>query len=81
MIIVVTDSGAGLSKENQAQVFQEGMQFNPECKTGGGSGAYVPDELSPFNYVICIHHFHHLLYAYKLLYALLCIHLMYSFIP
>ena len=40
LIIVVTDSGAGLSKENQAQVFQEGMQFSPECRTGGGSGKY-----------------------------------------
>ena len=40
LIIVVTDSGAGLSKENQAQVFQEGMQFSPECKTGGGSGKH-----------------------------------------
>ena len=40
LIVVVTDSGAGLSKKNQQQVFQEGMQFNPECKTGGGSGKY-----------------------------------------
>ena len=58
---MVTDSGAGLSKENQAQVFQEGMQFNPECKTGGGSGTSVTNELSPFDYVICTRHFHRII--------------------
>ena len=47
LIIVVTDLGAGLSKENQAKVFQEGMQFSPECKTGGGSGKY-PNSLISF---------------------------------
>ena len=36
--MVVTDS-AGISKENQQLLFQEGMQFDPEkLQTGGGSG-------------------------------------------
>ena len=39
LIVVVTDIGAGISKENQKLLFQEGMQFDPEkLQTGGGSG-------------------------------------------
>ena len=39
LIVVITDIGAGISKENQQLLFQEGMQFDPEkLQTGGGSG-------------------------------------------
>ena len=39
LLVVVTDSGVGISKENQKLLFQEGMQFDPEkLQTGGGSG-------------------------------------------
>ena len=39
LIVVVTDIGTGISKENQQLIFQEGMQFDPEkLQTGGGSG-------------------------------------------
>ena len=39
LIVVVTDIGVGISKENQKLLFQEGMQFDPEkLQTGGGSG-------------------------------------------
>ena len=39
LIVVVTDMGVGISKENQKLLFQEGMQFDPEkLQTGGGSG-------------------------------------------
>ena len=39
LIVVVTDIGVGISKENQKLIFQEGMQFDPEkLQTGGGSG-------------------------------------------
>jgi signal transduction histidine kinase/CheY-like chemotaxis protein len=37
--IVVTDTGAGISQENQARLFKEIVQFNPEVlQAGGGSG-------------------------------------------
>ena len=37
--VKVTDSGAGLSKENLSQLFQEGVQFNAnKLQGGGGSG-------------------------------------------
>ena len=39
LVVVVTDHGVGISKENQKLLFQEGMQFDPEkLQTGGGSG-------------------------------------------
>ena len=39
LLVVVTDHGVGISKENQKLLFQEGMQFDPEnLQTGGGSG-------------------------------------------
>jgi signal transduction histidine kinase/CheY-like chemotaxis protein len=39
LIVVVTDTGAGISKENQARLFNEIVQFNPEkLQAGGGSG-------------------------------------------
>ena len=39
LIVVVTDIGAGISKENQKIVFQEDCLFDPEkLQTGGGSG-------------------------------------------
>ena len=37
--IVVIDTGVGISKENQARLFKEVVQFNPEVlQAGGGSG-------------------------------------------
>ena len=37
--IVVTDTGAGMSQENQARLFKEIVQFHPEVlQAGGGSG-------------------------------------------
>ena len=37
--IVVTDTGAGISQENQLRLFKEIVQFNPEVlQAGGGSG-------------------------------------------
>jgi signal transduction histidine kinase/ActR/RegA family two-component response regulator len=37
--IVVTDTGAGISEENQSRLFKEIVQFNPEVlQAGGGSG-------------------------------------------
>ena len=39
LIIVVTDTGAGISDENQRRLFHEIVQFNPEIlQAGGGSG-------------------------------------------
>jgi signal transduction histidine kinase len=39
LIVVVTDTGAGISKENQARLFNEIVQFSPEkLQAGGGSG-------------------------------------------
>ena len=38
-MIVVTDSGAGISAENQKKLFRDIVQFNPEkLQAGGGSG-------------------------------------------
>jgi signal transduction histidine kinase/ActR/RegA family two-component response regulator len=37
--VVVTDSGAGISPENQKKLFKDVVQFNPEkLQAGGGSG-------------------------------------------
>lgn len=39
LIIVVTDTGAGISEENQKRLFKEIIQFSPEkLQSGGGSG-------------------------------------------
>jgi CheY-like chemotaxis protein len=39
LLIVVRDSGVGMSKENQKRLFHEVVQFNPEVlQAGGGSG-------------------------------------------
>ena len=39
LIVVVTDSGAGISAENQKRLFKDIVQFNPEkLQAGGGSG-------------------------------------------
>jgi CheY-like chemotaxis protein len=39
LVIVVKDTGAGISKENQKRLFNEIVQFNPEkLQAGGGSG-------------------------------------------
>jgi signal transduction histidine kinase len=39
LVVVITDTGAGISKENQARLFNEIVQFNPEkLQAGGGSG-------------------------------------------
>ena len=39
LVIVVTDSGAGISAENQKRLFRDIVQFNPEkLQAGGGSG-------------------------------------------
>jgi two-component system, sensor histidine kinase len=39
LVVVVTDTGAGISKENQKRLFNEIVQFNPEkLQAGGGSG-------------------------------------------
>jgi two-component system, sensor histidine kinase len=39
LVVVVTDTGAGISEENQARLFNEIVQFNPEkLQAGGGSG-------------------------------------------
>jgi two-component system capsular synthesis sensor histidine kinase RcsC len=39
LLIVVRDSGVGISKENQKRLFHEVVQFNPEVlQAGGGSG-------------------------------------------
>jgi signal transduction histidine kinase len=39
LIVVVTDTGAGISKDNQARLFNEIVQFSPEkLQAGGGSG-------------------------------------------
>jgi signal transduction histidine kinase/CheY-like chemotaxis protein len=39
LVIVVADTGAGISKENQKRLFTEIVQFNPEkLQAGGGSG-------------------------------------------
>ena len=39
LVVVVTDTGAGISRENQERLFKEIVQFNPEkLQAGGGSG-------------------------------------------
>ena len=39
LVMVVTDTGAGISAENQARLFKEIVQFSPEkLQAGGGSG-------------------------------------------
>ena len=39
VVLTVTDSGAGMSAENLARLFQEGVQFNPnKLQAGQGSG-------------------------------------------
>jgi signal transduction histidine kinase len=39
LVIVITDTGAGISIENQARLFKEVIQFSPEkLQAGGGSG-------------------------------------------
>ena len=39
LVVVVTDSGAGISAENQARLFRDIVQFSPEkLQAGGGSG-------------------------------------------
>jgi signal transduction histidine kinase len=39
ILITVTDSGPGLSEEQQHKLFREGVQFNPnELQAGQGSG-------------------------------------------
>jgi signal transduction histidine kinase len=39
LVVVVTDTGAGISEENRARLFNEIVQFNPEkLQAGGGSG-------------------------------------------
>jgi signal transduction histidine kinase len=39
LVIVMTDTGAGISKGNQARLFNEIVQFSPEkLQAGGGSG-------------------------------------------
>jgi signal transduction histidine kinase len=39
LLIVVRDSGVGMSEENQKRLFHEVVQFNPEVlQAGGGSG-------------------------------------------
>jgi signal transduction histidine kinase len=39
LIVIVTDTGAGISRENQKRLFTEIVQFSPEkLQAGGGSG-------------------------------------------
>jgi signal transduction histidine kinase/CheY-like chemotaxis protein len=39
LVIIVTDTGVGISTENQQRLFKEIIQFNPEkLQAGGGSG-------------------------------------------
>ena len=39
LVIEIHDSGTGISTENQARLFKEIVQFNPEkLQAGGGSG-------------------------------------------
>jgi signal transduction histidine kinase len=39
LVVVMTDTGAGISRENQKRLFSEIVQFNPEkLQAGGGSG-------------------------------------------
>lgn len=39
LVVVVTDTGAGISTENQKRLFKEIVQFSPEkLQSGGGSG-------------------------------------------
>ena len=39
LIVSVTDTGAGISPQNQDRLFKEIVQFNPEkLQSGGGSG-------------------------------------------
>lgn len=53
LILSVRDTGAGLSKENQTQLFQEGMQFNAnqlQAGQGSGLGLWISKE------VVQLHH-------------------------
>jgi signal transduction histidine kinase len=39
LVVTVTDSGAGISKDNQLHLFREGVQFNAnQLQAGQGSG-------------------------------------------
>ena len=39
LVVVVKDTGAGISESNQKRLFNEIIQFNPEIlQAGGGSG-------------------------------------------
>ena len=39
LVLIITDTGAGISDENQKRLFKEIVQFNPEkLQSGGGSG-------------------------------------------
>jgi signal transduction histidine kinase/CheY-like chemotaxis protein len=39
LVVVITDTGAGISRENQKRLFNEIIQFSPELlQAGGGSG-------------------------------------------
>jgi signal transduction histidine kinase len=39
LVIVITDTGAGMSEDQQSRLFKEIIQFNPEkLQAGGGSG-------------------------------------------
>ena len=53
LILSVRDTGAGLSKENQTQLFKEGMQFNAnqlQAGQGSGLGLWISKE------VVQLHH-------------------------
>jgi signal transduction histidine kinase len=39
LVIVITDTGAGMTEDQQRRLFKEIIQFNPEkLQAGGGSG-------------------------------------------